>query len=76
MSLLNEVKKTKPPIKSEIIRLRCSPHFRKLLDYFVDKTGTKTYSSFIRRLVLVATAESKNDKLINTLKKELDSHEY
>jgi hypothetical protein len=76
MSLLNEVKKTKPPRKSEVIRLRCSPHFRKLLDYFVDKTGTKTYSSFIRRLVMVATAESKNDKLINTLKKDLDSHEY
>ena len=76
MSLLNEVKKTKPPRKSEVIRLRCSPHFRKLLDYFVDKTGTKTYSSFIRRLVMVATAESKNDKLINTLKKDIDSHEY
>ena len=76
MSLLNEVKKTKPPRKSEVIRLRCSPHFRKLLDYFVDKTGTKTYSSFIRRLVMVATAESKNDKLINTLKKDLNGHEY
>ena len=76
MSLLNEVKKTKPPRKSEVIRLRCSPHFRKLLDYFVDKTGTKTYSSFIRRLVMVATAESKNDKLINTLKKDLNSYEY
>ena len=76
MSLLNEVKKTKPPRKSEVIRIRCSPHFRKLLDYFVDKTGTKTYSSFIRRLVMVATAESKNDKLINTLKKDLNSHEY
>ena len=76
MSLLNEVKKTKPPRKSEVIRLRCSPHFRKLLDYFVDKTGTKTYSSFIRRLVMVATAERKNDKLINTLKKDLNSHEY
>ena len=76
MTLLNEVKKTKPPIKSETIRLRCSPHFRKLLDYFVDKTGTKTYSAFIRRLVMVSVAESKNDKLINTLKKELNSHEY
>ena len=75
MSLLSEVSKAKTPRKSEVIRLRCSPHFRELLDYFVDKTGSKTYSSFIRKLVMVASVESKNNKLINTLKKELDSHE-
>jgi len=34
MSLLNEVKKTKPPRKSEVIRLRCSPHFPQAIRLF------------------------------------------
>ena len=76
MSLLNEVKKTKPPIKSEVIRLRCSPHFRKLLSFWVDKTESKSYSNFIRQLVMVATAESKNGRLTDLLNKDLNSHEY
>ena len=76
MTLLNEVKKTKPPIKSETIRLRCSPHFRKLLDYWVKKTESKSYSNFIRQLIMVASAESKNGRLTDLLNKDLNSHEY
>jgi hypothetical protein len=76
MSLINEVKKIKPPTKSEVLRVRCSPHFKKLLSFWVDKTESKSYSNFIRQLVMVATAESKNGRLTDLLNKDLNSHEY
>ena len=78
MSLINEVKKIKSPTKSEVLRIRCSPHFKKLLNYWVDKTESKSYSSFIRKLIMVATAESKskNGRLTDLLNKDLNSHEY
>ena len=76
MSLINEVKKIKPPTKSEVLRIRCSPHFKKLLNYWVEKTESKSCSNFIRQLVMVATAESKNGRLTDLLNKDLNSHEY
>jgi len=76
MSLINEVKKIKPNRKSETLRIRVSPHFKKLLDHFVKKTDSKSYSSFIRKLILVASAESKNGRLTDLLNKDLNSHEY
>ena len=76
MSLINEVKKIKPPVKSEVLRIRCSPHFKRLLSFWVDKTESKSYSNFIRQLVMVATAESKNGRLTDLLNKDLNSHEY
>ena len=78
MSLINEVKKIKPPTKSEVLRIRCSPHFKRLLSFWVDKTESKSYSNFIRQLVMVATAESKskNGRLTDLLNKDLNSHEY
>ena len=76
MSLINEVKKSKPNRKTETLRIRVSPHFKKLLDHWVDKTESKSYSNFIRQLVMVATAESKNGRLTDLLNKDLNSHEY
>ena len=76
MSLINEVKKIKPNRKSETLRIRVSPHFKKLLDHWVKKTETKSYSNFIRQLILVASAESKNGRLTDLLNKDLNSHEY
>ena len=76
MTLINEVKKIKPPTKSEVLRIRCSPHFKRLLSFWVDKTESKSYSNFIRQLVMVATAESKNGRLTDLLNKDLNSHEY
>ena len=76
MSLINEVKKIKPNRKSETLRIRVSPHFKKLLDHWVKKTESKSYSNFIRQLILVASAESKNGRLTDLLNKDLNSHEY
>ena len=76
MSLINEVKKIKPNRKSETLRIRVSPHFKKLLDHWVKKTESKSYSNFIRQLILVACAESKNGRLTDLLNKDLNSHEY
>jgi len=76
MTLINEVKKIKPPVKSEVLRIRCSPHFKKLLNYWVEKTESKSYSNFIRQLIMVASAESKNGRLTDLLNKDLNSHEY
>ena len=76
MTLINEVKKIKPNRKTETLRIRVSPHFKKLLDHWVKKTESKSYSNFIRQLIMVASAESKNGRLTDLLNKELNSHEY
>ncbi len=76
MSLINEVKKIKPNRKTETLRIRVSPHFKKLLDHWVKKTESKSYSNFIRQLIMVASAESKNGRLTDLLNKDLNSHEY
>ena len=76
MSLIKEVARIKPNRKSETLRIRVSPHFKKLLDHWVKKTESKSYSNFIRQLILVASAESKNGRLTDLLNKDLNSHEY
>ena len=76
MTLINEVKKIKPNRKTETLRIRVSPHFKKLLDHWVKKTESKSYSNFIRQLIMVASAESKNGRLTDLLNKDLNSHEY
>ena len=76
MTLINEVKKIKPNRKTETLRIRVSPHFKKLLDHWVKKTESKSYSNFIRQLIMVASAESKNGRLTDLLNKDLNCHEY
>ena len=76
MTLINEVKKIKPNRKTETLRIRVSPHFKKLLDHWVKKTESKSYSNFIRQLIMVASPESKNGRLTDLLNKDLNSHEY
>ena len=78
MTLLKNVASIKSGKKDTHIRFRCSENFKKLVDLWVKKTTSTGYSQFIRTLVMVASSENqrRDTKLINTLKKEIDSDEY
>ena len=77
-SLISQVSKLNKQKKDTFIMFRCSKSFKSLLDYWVKFSGSSGYSSFLRQLVLSATAESKKKQLkpmLKTLNTELKNHD-
>ena len=77
-SLISQVSKLNKQKKDTFIMFRCSKSFKSLLDYWVKFSGSSGYSSFLRQLVLSATAESKSKRLkpmLNNLNEELKNHD-
>ena len=77
-SLISQVSKLNKQKKDTVVIFRCSQSFKSLLNYWVKFSGSSGYSSFLRALVMSATAESKSKKLtpmLNNLKKELKNHD-
>ena len=77
-SLISQVSKLNKQKKDTVVIFRCSQSFKSLLDYWVKFSGSSGYSSFLRALVMSATAESKSKQLkpmLNNLNEELKNHD-